>query len=90
VVVPTYKVMVSSIPIKGVNMLEQREIAGKLYSGNTALIRNVSEIKRVTWLTKHKPGKQTNAIVVYFYNKETANACIEARKIVWEGALKST
>lgn len=78
----TYRVVVSSIPIKGINMLEQGEIAGKLYLGNSALIRTASEIKRVTWLIKHKLGKQTNAIIVYFYNKEIANACIKACKII--------
>jgi hypothetical protein len=90
VVVPTYGVVVSSIPIRSINMAEQEEIAGKLYSSNPALIHSVSEIKRIIWLTKHKPGKQTNAIVVYFYSKEIANACIKARKITWEGAPKST
>jgi hypothetical protein len=90
VVVLIYKVIVSFIPIKSINIIKQKEIAGKLYLRNFAIIYSANEIKRITWLTKHKPKKQTNAIVVYFYSKEIANACIKARKIVWERALKST
>jgi hypothetical protein len=57
VVVLTYGVVVSSIPIRSVNMIEQEEIAGKLYIGNTTLIYSAREIKRITWLLKAKPGK---------------------------------
>jgi hypothetical protein len=57
VVVLTYGVVVSSIPIRSVNMIEQEEIAGKLYIGNTTLIYSAREIKRITWLLKAKPRK---------------------------------
>jgi hypothetical protein len=90
VLVPSYRVVISSIPINSINMAEQEDVARRLYAANPALIHGVDKIKRVTWLTKAKPGKHTNAIVVDFYSKETANACIEARKVTWDGAPKST
>jgi hypothetical protein len=57
VVVLTFLVVLSSIPINSINIAEQEEIAGKLFLGNIALINSASEIKRITWLIKHKPGK---------------------------------
>jgi hypothetical protein len=90
VLIPSYGVVISSIPISSIDMTEQKEIADKLFAGNSALIHSPEEIKRIIWLTKHKKGKNTNAIVVDFYSKATANACIEARKITWEGTPKST
>lgn len=65
VVVPTYGVVVSSIPIRSINMAEQEEIAGKLYSSNPALIHSVSKIKRIIWLTKHKPGKHPYIVCLH-------------------------
>jgi hypothetical protein len=69
-------------------MADQRGMADRLFVENTALIQSPDKIKRIAWLTKHKKRKNTNAIVVDFYNKATANACIEARKVIWEGAPK--
>jgi hypothetical protein len=44
----TYKVIVSFIPIKSINIVKQKEIAGKLYSRNFAIIYSANEIKRIT------------------------------------------
>ena len=44
----TYKVVVSFIPIRSINIIKQKEIAGKLYSGNFAIIYSANEIKRIT------------------------------------------
>jgi hypothetical protein len=79
VLVPSYKVVVSLILIRGINITKKEEITRKLFTAN--LIYSPNEIKRVIWLTKHKPGKHTNAIIVNFYNRDTANAYINARKI---------
>jgi hypothetical protein len=43
-----YKVVVSFILIRSINIAEQEEIARKLYSSNIAVIYSASEIKRVT------------------------------------------
>jgi hypothetical protein len=57
VIVLTYRVVVSLILIRSVNIIEQEEIAGKLYIRNTTLIYSAREIKRITWLLKAKPRK---------------------------------
>ena len=44
----TYEVIISFIPIKSINIIKQKEIAGKLYSGNSTIIYSANEIKRIT------------------------------------------
>lgn len=69
-------------------MTKQEEVAKKLFSRNPALINSLNKIKRVIWLTKHKPSKHINAIIIDFYSRKTANNIIKARKITWENAFK--
>jgi hypothetical protein len=90
VLVLSYGVVISLILINSINMIKQEVVARKLFTTNPAIIYSLDEIKRVIWLIKHKPGKHTNAIIVDFYSKDTANTYINARKITWEGALKLT
>ncbi len=90
VMVPTWGVVVSNIPIRSIDMNNQDKTIDTLYSNNPNIIGGRDQIKRVTWLSKPKQGKSHNAIVMDLYSKEIANKCIAARKLVWEGAPKST
>jgi hypothetical protein len=89
-VTPTWGVILSSILITSIDMADQAAAAEKLYAANPGLLFSVHSIKRITWLSKAKPGKETNAIVVNFNSVEIADAFIRAGKAIWEGAPKST
>lgn len=90
VAVPTYGIVVSSIPIRSIDMANQEDTISKIYSNNASVLRNRNNITKVRWLNKHKQGKNVNAIVVDLTSLDIANDCIQAGKMVWEGAPKTT
>jgi hypothetical protein len=47
VLVPSYGVVVSLIPISDINIIEKEKIARKLFAANPTLIHSLNEIKRV-------------------------------------------
>jgi hypothetical protein len=47
VLILSYRVVISLIPISSINMTKQKEIIDKLFVGNLALIYSLEEIKRI-------------------------------------------
>ena len=85
---PTYGVIMSNVPTT-VNVSDQEHIFEQLLDDNTHLIQHGTMVK-AHWLTKPKPGKTTNALVVEFNTAEAANLCIAAERIAFEGTPKRT
>ena len=88
VLTTTYGVVVSNIPTKDVDMANQQAITDKIRDENQHLIGQ-TDIDRVYWLGRPKPGKTDNAIVVEFKSAAAANSCL-AERLAWDGNPKKT
>ena len=83
---PVYGVVVFNIP-KALDLSKQAEAISILRQYNPTL--GNAEIEQMFWLSKPKPAKWDNSMVVELRDPAVANACL-AERLVWEGAPKKT
>ncbi|KAH8799143.1 hypothetical protein F5884DRAFT_758626 [Xylogone sp. PMI_703] len=86
VMVPTYGVVVSSMPIQRIDMARQEQIITGFKEMNPEI--EEARIERVRWLGRPALDKQVSVVIMEFNDPRDANIILSQGGILWEGSRK--
>ena len=89
---PTWGIVVGDIPVKSINLSDQKAVISELLAENAFVWDKRAEITQVRWLqysTNPPVNKLTTSIVIEFTTLEAANAAVD-QGTIWKAVVYQT